>query len=163
MSRISMLLSVLLLTLVLAVPAHAQQEPEPTFNVEPKAGGPGTRFAFMATGFLAYEELGVWLNDPEGRPVAANYEQLGRATGYGRADWFWTAPRTIRPGAWMMIALGKQSRVQRLIPVTILAGDPGPAPGATPGVDWNVEPKAGGPGTRFAFVAFGFRGGERVG
>jgi hypothetical protein len=167
MPRISVFLSPLLLALILAAPAHAQQEPEPLFNVEPKAGGPGTRFAFMATGFLAGEELGVWLNDPEGRPVAAFYEQLGRVTGFGRADWYWTVPRTIRPGAWTMIAWGKQSHVQRMIPITILAAatPSAPAQPAPPaqGVEWNLEPKAGGPGTRFAFVAFGFRGGERVG
>lgn len=167
MSRRSMYVMVLILlaaTAALPDRASAQQEPEPLFNVNPHAGTAGTRFAFMATGFLGYERVGVWLNDPEGRPLSANAENLDPATGFGRVDWFWTAPASVRVGTWQMVARGIQSGVQRIIPFEI--GAPllvGPPPAEVPGITSNVNPRAGTPGTRFAFMATGFQSGEPVG
>jgi hypothetical protein len=167
MSRRSIVLTLVLLLGVAGVlPAatSAQQEPEPVFNVEPRAGTAGTRFAFMATGFLGYERVGVWLNDPDGRAVEARAERLDPATGFGRVDWFWTAPNGIRAGTWQMVALGTRSGVQRIIPIEIgTAPAPGPPPPEVPGVTSNVNPREGLPGTRFAFMATGFRPGEPVG
>src|SRR3954471_15195625 len=101
MPRRSIALTILvLLAMASVIPSRvaAQQQSEPLYNVEPHAGSAGTRFAFMATGFLGYDRVGVWLNDPDGRAVVAHVEHLDPATGFGRVDWFWTAPDGIRPG-----------------------------------------------------------------
>lgn len=170
MQRLILIVVALLLAVPSAGGVQAQQVPDPLFNVEPKAGGPGTRFAFMATGFLGLERVDVWLNDPDGNPRDLRAEHLDPATGFGRVDWFWTAPSSIRAGSWQAVARGRQSGVQRIIPFEIGGapggGQPGlpvATPGGQPGVDYNVEPKLGGSGTRFAFVAFGFKPDEEVG
>lgn len=166
MSRRSLYLTLLMLIAAAVAQPHpaSAQQPEPTFNVEPRVGTAGTRFAFVATGFLGYERVGVWLNDPDGKPVAARAENLDPATGFGRVDWFWTAQQDVRIGKWQMVARGIQSGVQRIIPFEIGASPPaGPPPSETPGVTSNVNPRAGNPGTRFAFMANGFQAGEPVG
>ncbi len=113
-----LLLTVMMVSGLVSVPVKAQPQDVP-FNVEPKVGSAGTRFAFVAFGFRGNERVGVWLNTPDGRAIAARAEQLNRATREGRVDWFWRAPAGIQPGTWQMVARGIDSGVQRIIPVEI--------------------------------------------
>ncbi len=94
--------------------------PQPTAtsdnsNVDPKAGAPGTRFAFVAFGFNGDEQVGVWVNTPSGTPMTIKPEKLNGANGDGRADWFWTAPGDAARGTWQMVAHGVDSGVERII------------------------------------------------
>lgn len=154
---------ILLFSVAVAVPRPAAAQESD--NVEPKAGAPGTRFAFVAFGFNANEGVGAWVNTPGGMAMAITPENLGTANGDGRADWYWTTPSNAQPGIWTMVARGIDSNVERVISFEIRSeGTPAPAPAPDPTMmTGNVEPKAGAPGTRFAFVAFGFNANEGIG
>lgn len=116
MRRLIGLLAILALTTGLAIApraAHAQEGQ--TANVTPSVGPPGARFAFVAFGFEADEQIGVWANTPAGEAMAIEAEELNRADGDGRADWFWTAPDNAQPGTWQLVARGLDSEAQRVI------------------------------------------------
>jgi hypothetical protein len=80
----------------------------------PASGAPGDSFSFSATGFDWGEHVDVWLNGPEDQNLPGPYEVF--ATGEGIAYWEWRAPDDVSRGAWRMIAVGRVSRVQHIIP-----------------------------------------------
>jgi hypothetical protein len=99
-------------------PGAEQPAPDPErldSNVQPNAGPGGTTFSFYATGFDGEEEIGIWLNTPDGRVLDAETDELYQATPSGRADWEWTAPVNAQPGMWSMVARGKESGVERVL------------------------------------------------
>jgi hypothetical protein len=101
-------------------PAEVPSDPERLdANVQPNAGPGGTTFSFFATGFDEGEELAIWVNTPDGRAVDANVEELFEAASGGRADWYWTAPEDAQVGMWSMVARGKESGVEYVIPFEI--------------------------------------------
>jgi hypothetical protein len=144
----------LLCTLLIAPTAGAA----PSSSVQPQAGSPGTRFLFFADGFAAAEPVSIWLNAPDGRVLAAEDRSLDRTSASGAATWTWTAPADAPLGAWQMVAHGRQSAIEQIIPFTI-----GQAPPAdTTSQPFNVVPADGVPGTLFRFFASGFEGREFV-
>jgi hypothetical protein len=155
---ITMVTAILLLLAAIAgAPgvAIAQQANQLEANVTPNAGPAGARFAFMAVGYEPNEAIGVWLNTPDGRAIAADVEQLHSANDDGRADWYWTAPDDAQPGHWQMVARGLDSEVERVIDFEIGSGP-------LPPQETNVTPKVGPPGARFAFVARGYDSNESI-
>lgn len=157
------LLLLVLVGIVALVPrADAQQA-----NVSPAAGPPGTRFAFAAAGFQADERVDYWIDMPDGR-VRGSLEYKVEADAAGGASWEWRAPPGAVPGIWRMVARGRESAVERVIPFEITLtggvtapGEPVGQPGQI-GEDFNVAPRVGRPGTRFDFFARGFDDDESV-
>jgi hypothetical protein len=150
--------ALLLSTIVIAtVPIQAQENPQREANVQPGVGHPNTEFAFYATGFYDEEIVDIWLNTPDGRVIDAEVEQLYESSPTGRADWYWEAPGHAQAGTWQMVARGRDSGVQHVIPFRIEGGTPTFEPPETDDVEtYNVHPKVGPPGTEFAFYATGF-------
>lgn len=155
-----MLLALVGITLPQAVMA---QEEQADAAVIPPVGGPGTEFAFFATGFEDGEKVGFWLNAPDGTVVATDEEAF--ANDDGRADWAWDSPGDAQPGIWEMVAEGADSGTTWAIPFEIQAGLPesGPPAPSVPSGNYAVEPAIGAPGTTFDFFATGFDGNEDVG
>jgi hypothetical protein len=89
----------------------------PRTSVDPAAGAPGTRFAFSGTGFNWYEQVDVWLNGPQNQNLPGPFEVY--ADGQGIAYWAWTAPEDLPQGTWRMVAVGRKSRVQHIIPFEV--------------------------------------------
>ena len=165
MSRITTWAAGMILIIVTAfattcAPVSVAAQTTPVTNVNPGMGAPGTRFAFMATGFASGEKIAVWVNTPTGAPMAIKAEQVNGANSDGRGDWFWTSSRNAASGTWQMVARGAESGTQRVINFAIV-GDPVPPTAETPAQS-NVEPHVGSPGTRFAFMATGFASGEKI-
>jgi hypothetical protein len=100
-------------------PTYVAAQTMPTTNVNPSMGAPGTRFAFMATGFASKEQIAVWVNTPAGTPMAIKAEKLNGANSDGRADWFWTTPDNAAAGTWQMVARGAESGTERVITFTV--------------------------------------------
>lgn len=98
-------------------PGSPTDEHEVLANVAPSLGPPGTDFAFFARGFRGDEEVGFWLNTPDGGIVSRSFY---RTTAHeGRADWTWKAPDDAQPGIWQMVARGATSTRERVIPFEI--------------------------------------------
>jgi len=125
-------------------------------NVQPPIGPPGTQFLFFASGFTNNEAISIWVNAPDGRVLAARPQAPLEATSYGDATWSWISPDDAPLGAWQMVAHGRESGVEQVIPFTL--GTPAAAGDA--GEGFNVTPTAGKPGTLFRFFATGFNAGE---
>ncbi|MCG8350095.1 MAG: hypothetical protein MI924_20200 [Chloroflexales bacterium] len=129
-------------------------------NVEPSVGPPGGGFAFAAEGFNAGEQVGVWLNNPDGAVsdiIDANGEIFVLfADDTGRADWSVFLANDAPSGFYQMVAFGVKSKVEIVIPFEVREGAPLP-------VNYTVEPVAGPSGTEFVFAAGGFLPNERLG
>lgn len=104
---------------VMGAPATPLAERPANTNVTPSEGPAGTRFAFAAIGFDPDESIAVWVNMPDGTPMAITAEELNSANGDGRADWYWTSPDDAAPGMWQMVAHGRDSGTERVIPFMI--------------------------------------------
>ena len=166
MSRITTWAAGMILIIVTAfattfAPVYVAAQTTPITNVNPGMGAPGTRFAFMATGFASGETIAVWVNTPTGAPMAIKAEQLNGANRDGRADWFWTSSHNAVAGTWQMVARGAKSGTQRVINFAIVGDLPAP-PTAEPPAQSNVAPHDGPAGARFAFMATGFASGETI-
>jgi hypothetical protein len=106
------------LGLAFSVTFGDQAAPEaPRAVALPASGAPGDSFSFSATGFDRGEQVDVWLNGPQDQNLAG--PNGVRATSEGIAYWEWRAPADVSRGAWRMIAVGRTSRVQYLIPFEI--------------------------------------------
>ena len=143
------------------VPTYAAAQTTSIINVNPGMGAPGTRFAFMATGFASEETIAVWVNTPTGTPMEITAEQLNGANSDGRADWFWTSPDNAAAGTWQMVARGTESGIECVITFAVVGNHPAPPTAETP-TQSNVAPHVGPAGARFAFVATGFASEERI-
>lgn len=175
--KFAVLLSVLCIVLTGIIHAPVPVLAQLSSNVEPRSGHPGTTFRFFANGFRASEIVGYWVNTPDGSVISDNAYTV-MANEQGRADWSWQAPQSLLPGSYTMVARGTERGRQHVIGFEI--GDPGAQPSVAPpsqpepsapvmipqpegkGVEWNMVPEVGGPNSRFAFFATGFRGDEKV-
>jgi hypothetical protein len=152
---------------LVALPQAAQAQEG--VGVEPEVGPPGTEFFFYADGFEPNEQVGVWINNPDGSVSSIVSGDQGNiflqfADSDGSVDWYTTMSPDTPAGYYTMVAQGVESGVTHLIGFII---DPSAArqPGRTPpsDADAGVEPEVGPPGSSFAFFAEGFIGGEQVG
>lgn len=127
--RAAALVGVALGLLALVIFAPWRSAAEEGQNAEPKAGTPGQRFDFFATGFDDDEEVGFWGVRPDGVTVSDGAGQV-IANDDGRADWFWISPADAMPGAWLIVAQGKDSGQLRTFRIEILGPGGVPAPPA---------------------------------
>lgn len=128
-------------------------------SVQPPAGAQGSTFTFTATGMWDSEQVGVWLQDPQGTTWMVPERIFSDSS--GQAVWTWTAPATAPGGAWEAHAKGFHSGEEAIIPFTLLAPETPPA--ITPS-SLVLPASSGPPGTTFTFVARGqFASGEQVG
>jgi len=88
-------------------------------SVSPKVGRRGMTFLFSASGFSSGEEVSVWLNAPGGRVLPAEVDDLYTVRGDLVARWSWRAPDDAPYGVWEMVAQGRTSGFQAVIPFTI--------------------------------------------
>lgn len=130
----------------------------PASSVTPPAGPVGTTFTFSAGGFVPNEQVGTWLNAPDGSRVDATPWIFADES--GAVTWSWTVPDDVIGGNWQAVARGFDSRYQVLIGFEITGPTSGPAP--LPPQNTTVEPPSGPPGTTFNFSADGFEPGEDV-
>jgi hypothetical protein len=85
----------------------------PETGVNPVIGSPGTTFSFYARGFADGEQVGFWLNAPDGRVVSTGEQVTVKSN--SRADWQWVSPVDAVPGVWQMVAKGVNSNRQVVI------------------------------------------------
>jgi len=144
--------------------------PSKNARVLPQAGQPGQDFFFTALGFNAGEQVGIWVNSPDGAIIGATFQARADSRGtlndanlsFGTGD---DSPL----GVWSFVAQGVDSGKQAVGYFLLIGGAlgrlPAPAaaqPGVPPNVDARSDPAAGKAGTIFFFDAFGFRTGEEV-
>ncbi len=144
--------------------------PSKNARVLPQAGQPGEDFFLEASGFKAGEQVGIWLNSPDGTIIGARFRAAADARGTINDAGISFGTRADSPlGIWSFVAQGVDSGKQAvgyfLLIGAALGRAPAPAqagPGVPPNVDARADPKAGKAGTIFFFDAFGFKAGEEV-
>lgn len=107
------------------IPFTIEQLTAPTatpLQVSPTVGKPGMRFLFYTSGFKPNEELSVWLNTPDAQIIELYQKQDLRAQPDGRASWEWVAPFDVQLGFWSMVARGKESGIEQVVPFQIIPG-----------------------------------------
>ncbi len=129
-------------------------------SVQPSSGGPGTVFNFSANGYRAEERVDTWINTPGDQPQAIMTQPIADAN--GAISWQWTAPAGAAGGTWRMVARGRVSRVETIIPLQIDGPTPTPTPNAQRPAGEGASPASGGPGTLFTITASGFTPNERL-
>ncbi len=133
-----------------SVTFHVTGPDKDTIVVAPLNGAPGTTFAFEAGGFLAREDVEVWLDVPA--TDQRRYDQPQnvpldlKADKNGFVSWEWIAPPQTAGGNWRMVVRGEDSRITRVATFTIVRDAPPPAV-------YGVYPQSGPPGTTFHFFA----------
>jgi hypothetical protein len=119
-------------------------------RVEPTRGMPATTFHFFASGFFAQEEVDMWLTGPHEEPqrfaISFDIREDLRTDEQGQVWWSWAAPENVPGGVWHLTVRGADSRVERVVPLTIVRETPLPLP-------YGVHPASGPPGTVFRFHA----------
>ena len=130
---------------------------QPSRTVTPSQGPQGTTFTVSVAGLKPNEEVGSWLNQPNG--------QRRDATPYLKADdiggvvWSWTSPADAPAGRWQAVTRGKVSGSEVVLDFTVTGSNqPTPAPSAS----GSVSPSSGPIGTQLAFRTEGFYPGETV-
>ncbi len=145
-----------------AVPQTAQAQGA---TVLPSAGPPGTLFEFLADGFTPGEQVGFWINAPDGRILEVVDSDGDVLVEYASSDggvyWNVVVSANEPDGLYTMVAQGIDSGFGWTIPFEIDATLPPPDP--PQGVEASVVPEVGPPGTPFTFEANGFEPGEPVG
>src|SRR5262249_30419897 len=143
--------------------------PSKNARVLPQAGQPGEVFFFAAIGFKAGEQVGVWLNSPDGAIIGARFQAKADSRGtINDARISYSTDKDSPLGVWSFVAQGVDSGKQAVGYFLLIGGALGrlPAtqaqPGVPPNVDARADPPAGKAGTIFFFDAFGFRAGEEI-
>jgi hypothetical protein len=139
-------------------------------QVLPKAGQPGQVFFFNAVGFNPREQVGIWLNSPDGAIFGAPFQAKADARGtIADAQINFQTDESSPLGIWSFVAQGVDSGKQAVGYFLLIGGalgrlpaPPAAQPGVPPNVDARADPKAGKAGTIFFFDAFGFKPGEEV-
>lgn len=138
-------------------------------QVVPQAGLPGTIFYLGANGFRPGEQVGLWVNSPDGSIYGAQFQVTADARGsITDAQISFRSSPDLPLGVWSFVGQGVDSGNQA-VGYFLLIGDaigrlpaPEPEPSQPPDIDARVEPGAGRPGTIFFFDAWGFTPGEEV-
>lgn len=105
------------ITFQLGAEVAATPEAGARANVYPGEGRPGTLFAFFAVGYAKGESVALWVNRPDGQAQAIEAERL--EIDEGRLDFSWIAPDDVPSGSWEVVAVGRESGTQTVIPFTI--------------------------------------------
>jgi hypothetical protein len=97
--------------------AQPAAEPAERANVYPGEGRPGTLFVFFAIGYAKGESVALWVNRPDGQAQAVEAERV--QIDQGRLDFSWIAPGDAPRGNWEMVAVGRESGTQTVIPFVL--------------------------------------------
>lgn len=92
-------------------------EAPPTGSVSPTSGTTDTTFSFRVTGLNVIERIDTWVDGPNGTRLQGTFDV--RADGDGIATWQWKAPAGTPPGAYTMLARGRDSDLLYRIAFTI--------------------------------------------
>jgi hypothetical protein len=95
------------------LPGGAPPETSRVIDVQPRVGPPGTLFQFVGRDFDGDEEIGYWLNAPDGRIISSRGYRADADD--GDATWSWRAPEDAMRGRWQMVARGSDSNIERVI------------------------------------------------
>ncbi|MEO7912209.1 MAG: hypothetical protein ABIV47_21405 [Roseiflexaceae bacterium] len=144
--------------------------PSKNARVLPQAGQPGEGFFFEAFGFKAGEQVGIWVNSPDGAIIGARFQASADSRGtINDAGISFGTSEDSPLGVWSFVAQGVDSGKQAVGYFLLIGGALGRAPtppeagpGVPPNVDARSDPAAGKAGTIFFFDAFGFKAGEEV-
>lgn len=142
-----------------AIPFTIDNSPpsQPDRSITPTAGPPGTVFTVRVAGLQPGEQVGTWLNQPDGRRRDATPYLY--ADDKGVATWSWASPADAPSGRWQAVTRGIDSASEVVLDFELTGSNPGPA---TPTIRGSVTPASGPPGTIFNFTAQGFYPGEKV-
>src|SRR5262245_61407802 len=151
--RLGAALLVLASILAILAPSAAMAQDQPA---DPPSGPAGTTFTFHLNGFDDDERVGYWLNTPNGTILAIDDRSTQAAD--GQLTYSWTSHPGVPLGGWQFVAQGVDSGVQKVASFQVTAAQGNP-PTQAP----TAEPAFGSAGTTFAFSAYGFTPGERVG
>jgi hypothetical protein len=127
-------------------------------SVTPTEGAPGTSFTIQVDGLTASEEVGAWLNAPDGRRYDGELNLIAEED--GSVTWTWTAPNDAQAGIWQAVTYGTDSKIEIVLTLSITGNNP--APSAPEGPNLTVAPGFGEPGATFTFSGSGFKPGEDV-
>jgi hypothetical protein len=136
---------------------EATAPPNANGSISPTSGAPGTIFSVRVSGLQANEEVGTWLNQPNGRQLDAT--PVLRADAGGVATWSWASPTDAQAGRWQAVSTGRSSGRQVVLDFTLTGNNP---PASAPTVSGTISPSSGVPGTVFNVNAQGFYPGETV-
>lgn len=136
----------------------ASADPSGAPAINPTAGAPGTLFIITAGGFNPNEQIGTWLNQPDGQRIDSDTPWLF-ADENGNVTWQWQAPGNAMGGGWQAVTRGQDQGRQITLDFVITGDNPAPA---GPQVTGSVNPASGPAGTVFTFTAQGFEPGEEV-
>jgi hypothetical protein len=77
----------------------------PLGSVSPERGAPGTTFSFTASGLTPSQQMGFWVDGPDGQRYPGDRNlSVSRE---GSLSWNWAAPTDAAPGSYVMIAESK--------------------------------------------------------
>jgi hypothetical protein len=147
--------ALLVLSTVLAVLAPAMATAQEQ-TADPPAGPAGMTFTFHLNGFDNDERVGYWLNTPIGTILAIDNRSTHATNGL--LTYSWTTRPGVPLGTWQFVAQGVDSGVQKVAPFQVAAAPGNPSAGPN-----SAEPTVGSAAATFAFSAYGFANGERVG
>jgi len=144
--------------------------PSKSARVLPQAGQPGEVFFLEAFGFRAGEQVGIWVNSPDGAIIGARFQVQADSRGtINDAGISFGTGEDSPLGIWSFVAQGVTSGKQSVGYFLLIGGalgrlpaPPEAGPGVPPNVDARSDPAAGKAGTIFFFDAFGFKAGEEV-
>ena len=126
-------------------------------TVNPSSGPEGTIFAYNAFGFVAGEEVAIWATSPSGVVYPAPSTIYADPDG-SLSSWqvSFYSEIGMELGNWAITSQGKSSGHAAIGYFQLTAG------ALPPDYNARVDPREGGPGTRFRFYAGGFVPGELV-
>lgn len=125
----------------------------PVRSVAPSAGPPGTTFAVVVGGLRPNEQVGSWLNAPNGQRYDAVPYLV--ADPNGLVSWNWPSPANAQAGTWQAVTYGRDSKTEVVLSLTVTGSNAAPTPAPSP-TSGSVSPASGAVGTRFSFSVTGF-------
>ncbi|WP_054533132.1 hypothetical protein [Herpetosiphon geysericola] len=126
-------------------------------TVNPNSGPEGTNFAYNGFGFVAGEEVAYWATSPSGQVVPAPNNIYADADGsLTSAGVTFYSSIGMELGKWAITAQGKSSGHAAIGYFEVTQGQ------LPDDVNARVDPREGGPGTKYRFYAGGFVPGEIV-
>ncbi|MEI8307559.1 MAG: hypothetical protein WCF99_10900 [Chloroflexales bacterium] len=131
---------------------------DPIRSVTPTAGAPGSTFTVVVGGFKRSEQVGSWLNQPDGSQIEATPYIV--ADGNGVATWTWQAPIDAPSGTWQAVTHGRDSGLEVTLSFVVTGVNPGSTNPNGPTI--SVTPNTAHPGDDVTVSIAGFRHNEYI-
>jgi hypothetical protein len=143
----------MLMSLLLSAPAAAQAA-EYTLNPVQPSVEAGAIIDFTGSGFTQGERVVTWATTPSQAVIGGNYADAKDAA--GNITFNFRVPANAVGGRWAMTAYGLISKTPVVATFEVISQAPDTSPQAA------VAPQSGPAGTRFTFVAIGYKKKEKV-